>query len=192
MLCIGYDWKNRMIKDCNSGKRNHLQSWPTSQYQEIALTVWLLKTEIEYISKGLRHRGTHPRSLWSGIGKASSSSSKCSSRSSHFTHIRTLYLEAESDLRKQGRSATRLVTHSRRGPRTGKPGAIHFSNECGYSSQWPRSQHNCTREERSCERRTHRYEYKGHWKNPAEIWRRRRWCLAEHPATLFSRSTLYC
>ena len=83
MLYIGYDWRKRRIKVCNSGKRNHLQSWPTSQYQETALTVWLLKTEIEYFSKGLRHQGPHPRSRWRGIGKASSSSVS-SSRSSPF------------------------------------------------------------------------------------------------------------
>ena len=47
-----------------SGKRNHSQSWPTSRHQEIALTVWLLKTEIEYFSNSLRHQFPHLRSRW--------------------------------------------------------------------------------------------------------------------------------
>ena len=46
-------WKqNRDVRlseshDCNSGKRSHLQSWLTPQYQETALTLWLLRTEID-------------------------------------------------------------------------------------------------------------------------------------------------
>ena len=62
----------------------------------------------------------------------------------------------------QGRSARRLETHRRSGPGHQETGAYHFSHECGYLSQWQRGRHRCTREERRCQRRTHRYECKGH------------------------------
>ena len=66
------------------------------------------------------------------------------------THRRTKSLETEG---KQGRSARRLETRHRSGPGTWKPEAIHFSHECGYSSQWHGGQHRCILEKWSCETR---------------------------------------
>ena len=43
----------RRIKDCNFGKQNQAQSWPTSQCQEVALTEWNLRTEFEFLFERL-------------------------------------------------------------------------------------------------------------------------------------------
>ena len=39
----GYDYQRRKIKDWNSGRRSHLQWWPTLRYLEIVLIMWHLK-----------------------------------------------------------------------------------------------------------------------------------------------------
>ena len=43
-----YNCQRRRIKDWNSGRRSHLQSWPALQYLGIVLIVWHLKTENEF------------------------------------------------------------------------------------------------------------------------------------------------
>ena len=48
------------------------------------------------------------------------------SAAAHFTHRRTQYLETESNMGKQGRSARRLETHRRSGPSHQETGAYHF------------------------------------------------------------------
>ena len=70
----GYNCQSRRIKDWNSGRRSHLQSWLTLQYLEIVLIVWHLKMESEQISKGLKLQVGHLRYHWKRIGIASSSS----------------------------------------------------------------------------------------------------------------------
>ena len=57
----GYDCQRRRIKDWNSGRRSHLQSWLTLQYLEIVLIVWHLKMENELFSKGLKLQGRYLR-----------------------------------------------------------------------------------------------------------------------------------
>ena len=47
MQFSGYDYQKRRIKDWNSGRRSHLQSWPTLRYLEIVLIVWPLNTKVE-------------------------------------------------------------------------------------------------------------------------------------------------
>ena len=76
------------------------------------LTVWLLKTEIEYFSRGLRLQGPHPRSRWRGIDKASSSS-KSSSRSSPF-HTQTYYGNREQHGKARRKCKTTRNTSKKR------------------------------------------------------------------------------
>ena len=93
MRYIGQNCQERRIKDCDSGRQNHLQSSPTQQCQEIALIGWLLRTEIEYFSNDSQHQGQHSR--WRVIGKHSSSNS--SSRNSLISR-RTLRASGKSGL----------------------------------------------------------------------------------------------
>ena len=199
MLCTRYDWKKRRIKDCNSGKRNHLQSWPTSQYQETALTVWLLKTEIEYFSKGLRHQGPHPRSRWSGIGKASSSS-KSSSRSSPF-HTQTYLVSGNRERPGKARQkckTTRNTSQKRTKYReTGSNSLltwmwilISVTKKSAQMHSWrtklwkKNSQIRIQRPLKESKLVQIKFVF-------AKIWRRRRWCLAKNPAKLFSRWVMW-
>ena len=63
------------IKDCNSGKRSHMQSSYTVRCQQIASTEWSLKTEIEYCSEDSRPLDPRQKSPWKAIGIRSSSDS---------------------------------------------------------------------------------------------------------------------
>ena len=169
----------------NSGKRNYLQSWLTSQYKETALTVWLLKTEIEYFSK------------------------VCDTKTRTQAHVE---VELASQQQQHEQQPQQPISHTdvpslRKQMTTWENNAEvqddskHIAeadqvlgnwkqHECGYSSQWQRGQHRCILEKRSCERRTHRHEYISHWKN--QNWftynlYSRRSGEGEDPAKLFSR-----
>ena len=71
----------------------------------------------------------------------------------HFWHRRTLLLEAGLKKGRPGWSTRRYGPLHRSQPSPQETGAYHLEHGCGYLCRWQRSQHTCTLEERSCERK---------------------------------------
>ena len=147
------------------------QSWPSSQYQDTALTVWLLKTESEYFSKCDTKARTQEE-----LAKPATAA-RAAAAEAHFTHRRPKSLETEGDLGKQGRSARWLETHV----------DTHLSDkEVSTNGLW---KNEAVKEELTDTNTKAIERIKiGSFKVVfAKIWRRRKWCLAKNPAKLFSR-----
>ena len=115
------------MKDCNSGKRSHVQS--SSMTQEVALTEWVLQTEIDYNWTGSQHQAEHPRqqqqqlvTLKEGVNSTSKEVATWESRAG---------MRDETKKRHGGNGHW-------------KQWANRFKSERLFSSQWTGSRHRCT------------------------------------------------
>ena len=103
MLCAGYDCKKRRIKDCNSGKT---KSFAIMTYVTIP-GYCIDRVTAQNGDRELFERLATPRPAPKVTSKRNWHSQQQQQEQQPISHTHTLYLEKESDLGKQGRSARR-------------------------------------------------------------------------------------